>query len=189
MDQNSRGDTGSSTYAERGGIPPADDNRGEAHSLSAPVNSVNVHIHKLLKDLNVCQPGTPESGFQLGDDGMCLECRKLFKDVAQVLPNRSEYWNYCFGSHYESAKTIQESSERGCNICTLFIEAYGHEEFEEDSRVQRRSTGHPDLFKKPQIFLSKEPFEEWTIGLNLGAGFDWKHQMAFIPSEAGGKRA
>jgi len=136
-----------------------------------------------------------DSSFQLGEDGkcedgICVECRQLFTAIA-----KEDYraWQKLrsspFRDHYKSAREIQDSSRRGCNVCTLLIEVYGVDEFEEDSVVMlKETTNNPNLPRAPRvIFDDYIQGEGYSLGLNLLREPNFFQKIKVFPSEAGGR--
>jgi hypothetical protein len=133
------------------------------------------------------QPQESESGFQLGDDGMCAECRRLFEALAEVVFEKDEAYVSSLRDHYESARAIHESSQRGCRVCTLLIECYGLEQFEEELQFERAAANNLGRPQVPQIRYHNPYGEELSLSLHLRDKSDWKQMMSFFPSEAGSR--
>ncbi|TVY19156.1 hypothetical protein LARI1_G003617 [Lachnellula arida] len=125
---------------------------------------------------------TPVANFQLGDSGVCTECQKLFESIAKAKSMKVQVTvDYYFRSHYESAMAVQESRRNGCKVCTLFIEAYGFEAFEKDSKAPKEAIGSPGPPNVPQIYLDNQK-DRWTIGLRLRDKIEYDQMIIFAPS-------
>jgi hypothetical protein len=168
--------------------------RSEKHRfLHLEQNSNNENITETASLANEGKERIQPLGasFQLGDDGICAECHKLFEEVAKVMVGRSDVPSYNF-NHYKKAIEIQQSSENGCRTCTLLIEAYGYESFERDYQVPE-AIGNVESPEAPQIWLGKPSGSDaWTIGLQIikpeslsRSNLDWDTMMRLFPTVEG----
>lgn len=124
-----------------------------------------------------------DSNFEIGEHGLCTQCVELFAAIAKAQSMNVEIVGD-FKAHHESATAIKESSQNGCKVCTLLIEAYGLEEFEKDSLLSKQVTQNPDIPDLPQIHLDNQS-DEWAIGLRLEGRIRFDRLLLFSPMEDG----
>ncbi|RDL36182.1 uncharacterized protein BP5553_06794 [Venustampulla echinocandica] len=120
------------------------------------------------------------SNFQLGGNGICTVCQELFETIATMISMGARAnCNSKFRRHYKSAMAVQESSQNGCKVCTLFIEAYGFKAFAKDCQVLEDAIGNIEPLNVPQIYLDTQKIP-WTIALRLRDKLDHNQKMVLI---------
>jgi hypothetical protein len=118
-----------------------------------------------IRQADADQLQTPEPSFQPGGDGMCVECHRLLKALAKAILVE-DIGNFLFPDHYKTAEAIQESSQKGCRVCELFIGGCVFEGFEADCQESEEASGASKSPVIAQIYLCNG-VRGWVINVHL----------------------